>query len=58
MGLDFAACDAAYLMHFYRTGEKPAFRLFWQGGAPLLTPQPIPPFQPTRWISRYDGTVI
>lgn len=55
---DFAACDAAYLMHFYRTGEKPAFRSFWRAGAPLLTPLPVPPFQPTRWISRYDGTVI
>jgi hypothetical protein len=55
---DFAACDAAYLMHFYRTGEKLPFRSFWRDGAPLVTPLPIPSFQPTRWISRYDGTVI
>lgn len=55
---DFAACDCAYLMHFYRTGEKRPFRSFWRDGAPLVTPLPIPPFQPTRWISRYDGTVI
>jgi len=55
---DFAACDAAYLMHFYRTGEKLPFRSFWRDGCPLVTPLPIPPFHPARWISRYDGTVI
>jgi hypothetical protein len=55
---DFAACDTAYLMHFYRTGEKRPFRAFWQPAAPLLVPLAIPAFQPTRWISRYDGTVI
>lgn len=55
---DFAACDTAYLMHFYRTGEKRAFRSFWKHDAPLLTPLAIPEFHPTRWIGRYDGTVI
>ncbi len=55
---DFAACDVAYLMHFYRTGEKRPFRELWRDGAPLLTAKPIPDFHPTRWISRYDGTVI
>ena len=55
---DFAACDAAYLMHFYRTGEKRPFRSFWRDGAPLVTPLAIPAFHPTRWLSRNDGTVI
>ncbi|MDQ3369181.1 MAG: hypothetical protein M3680_27460 [Myxococcota bacterium] len=55
---DFAACDIAYLMHFYKTGEKLPFREFWQANAPLVPPRPIPPFQPTRWLSRYDGTVV
>ncbi|MCX5741524.1 MAG: hypothetical protein NT062_03390 [Proteobacteria bacterium] len=55
---DFAACDAAYLVHFYRTGEKLAFRSFWKDAAPLLQPRPIPDFQPTQWLSRYQGTVI
>ena len=55
---DFAACDTAYLMHYYRTGEKRPFRSFWQAGAPLLEPLAIPPFTPARWLSRYDGTVI
>lgn len=55
---DFAACDTAYLMHFYRTGEKRPFRSFWQDGAPPLTPLPIPAFTPTRWIGRFDGVVV
>jgi len=55
---DFAACDSAYLMHFYRTGEKRTFRSFWQRGTPQFEPLPIPEFQPTRWVSRADGVVI
>jgi len=55
---DFAACDSAYLMHFYKTGEKRPFRSFWQDNAALLTPQPIPAFQPTQWLSRHQGTVV
>jgi len=55
---DFAACDHAYLDHFYRTGEKHPFRSFWQDGRPCLSPRPIPPFTPTRWRSRWDGVVI
>lgn len=54
---DFAACDIAYLLHFYRTGEKRAFRSFWRDNAPLLQPLAIPSFQPTRWVTR-SGTVI
>mgnify|MGYP007067076272 CR=1 FL=1 len=45
-------------MHFYRTGEKQPFRSFWKEGAPLQTPLAIPTFTPSRWISRYDGTVV
>jgi hypothetical protein len=55
---DFAACDHAYLMHLYRTGEKLPFRSFWRPGARLVRPLAIPDFHPTRWISRYDGTVV
>ena len=54
---NFAACDIAYLMHFYRTGEKRPFRSFWSDSAPALTPLVIPVFKPTKWISR-SGTVI
>jgi hypothetical protein len=54
---NFAACDVAYLMHFYRTGEKRAFRSFWSENAPGLTPLEIPHFRPTKWIAR-SGTVI
>ena len=55
---NFAACDAAYLMHFYKTGEKRPFRSFWRDDAPAVPPRPIPEFQPTRWRSRYEGTVV
>jgi hypothetical protein len=54
---DFAACDIAYLLHFYRTGEKRPFRSFWVEGAPALSPLAIPSFQPTKWVAR-SGTVI
>ena len=54
---NFAACDIAYLLHYYRTGEKRAFRSFWRDKAPLLTPLPVPPFQPTKWVAR-SGTVL
>lgn len=54
---DFSSCDIAYLMHYYRTGEKREFRSFWRNGVPCLTPLAIPPFTLTRWTSR-QGTVI
>ena len=55
---DYSACDFAYLMHFYRTAEKPPFKSFWKEGAPLLTPKPIPDFRPERWVSRQQGIVV
>jgi len=55
---DFAACDCAYLMHFYRTGEKLPFRNFWRESMPKVEPLPIPTFEPARWVSRADGVVI
>lgn len=55
---DYSACDFAYLRHFYKTGEKQAFKLFWKEGAPLLTPKAIPHFHPTRWVSRWAGIVV
>jgi hypothetical protein len=54
---DFAACDVAYLIHFYRTREKRPFREFWKDGTALLSPLPIPAFHPRRWVTR-SGTVI
>ena len=55
---DFAACDSAYLVHFYKTGEKRPFRSFWRDGCPIATPLEIPEFHPTVWLSRYQGTVV
>ena len=55
---DFAACDFAYLRHFYKNGEKRAFRSFWKDGQPKLEPLTIPEFHPTRWLSRWHGIVV
>jgi hypothetical protein len=55
---DYTACDQAYLLHFYRTGEKREFRSFWASNAPPMGAQPIPIFVPTRRAFRMDGIVI
>jgi hypothetical protein len=55
---DFAACDLAYLLHFYRHDEKRPFRSFWRDGQPHLEPLAIPDFHPTRWVSRWEGVVV
>jgi hypothetical protein len=55
---DFTAADVAYLLHFYRTGEKLPLEELWKGGQPPVEPAPIPPFHPTRWIARSAGVVI
>ena len=54
---NFAACDVAYLMDFYRTGEKRPFQSFWNANATRLIPLAIPAFRPQRWVSR-RGVVI
>jgi hypothetical protein len=35
---DYAACDEAYLLHYYRTGEKGGFQSFWLDNIPLVLP--------------------
>jgi hypothetical protein len=55
---DFAACDLAYLLDFYRTGDKSPFRSFWRDDQPLLEPLAVPEFHPTRWVSRWEGVVV
>jgi hypothetical protein len=55
---DYAACDEAYLLHYYRTGERSEFRRFWVDNVPLVQPKPAPPFTPTRRRFRLDGVVI
>lgn len=54
---DFAACDYAYLEHFYKTGEKRLFRSFWSDGQAPLAPLAIPSFTAQRWITR-NGIVV
>ena len=55
---DYTACDQAYLLHFYRTGEKRDFRSFWREGAPPIEPKPVPAFTPKKRSMRMDGVVI
>jgi hypothetical protein len=55
---DYAACDAAYLRHYYVTAEKREFLSFWRDGTALLQAQPVPPFTPTSRSFRGDGVVI
>lgn len=54
----YTACDQAYLLCFYKTGEKRDFREFWRDEATLIVPKPIPTFVPTRRRSRMNGIVI
>ena len=56
---DFTACDIAYLLHYYRTGEKADSRSFWRDNTPCLPARPVPPFTPSKRIfSRNYGIVI
>jgi len=50
---DWWAADWRYLQHFYRTSERLNFRSLITPGAELLTPLPIPPFRPHKWVSRW-----
>jgi hypothetical protein len=55
---NYSACDRAYLLHFYRSGEKRDPQTFWREDAPRVQPKPIPQFTPTRRAFRMDGIVI
>ena len=55
---DYAACDYAYLVDFYETGTSKPFLSFWKPDQPLLTPLPIPTFEPRRWTGRWEGIVV
>lgn len=55
---DFAACDAAYVVHFYRTGEKREFRSFWRDRTPVILPLALPEFTPQKWMTRWGGIVV
>jgi hypothetical protein len=52
---DWAAADWEYLKACYAGAARPgSFRAFFREGAPLLAARRIPPFTPTRWVSRYS----
>jgi hypothetical protein len=55
---NYTACDQAYLLYFYRTGQKRDFHSFWIADAPPIKERPIPRFVPTRRAFRMDGIVI
>ena len=55
---DYAACDEAYLLHYYRTGTKGEFRSFWRDNVPQVQAKPVPPFTPTKRRFRMEGVVI
>jgi hypothetical protein len=54
----YSACDQAYLLDYYRTGEKHDFHTFWRDDVPVLEAKTVPPFTPTRRAFRMDGVVI
>jgi hypothetical protein len=54
----YTACDQAYLLHYYRVGEKRNFCTFWREDVPRVWPKAIPPFTPTKRVFRMDGIVI
>ena len=55
---DYAGCDFAFLRSFYATGKKKPFRTFWKDGQPPLDALTIPEFQPTKWMSRWQGIAV
>lgn len=55
---NYTACDQAYLLHFYRTGDKGEFREFWREHAAVVAPKVIPSFVPKKRVFRMDGVVI
>lgn len=54
----YSACDQAYLLHYYRTGERGEFHSFYPETVPLIEPKAVPAFKPTRRTFRMDGVVI
>jgi hypothetical protein len=55
---NYAACDAAYLRHYYATAEKCEFLSFWQERSPLIEALAVPQFSPVMRALRSDGVVI
>jgi len=55
---DYAACDEAYLQHYYRTGERKEFISFWKDRLPRIEARPLPAFVPVKRPWRSDGIVI
>jgi hypothetical protein len=54
----YSYADQAYLLDFYRTGEKHEFQTFWRETVARMVPKPVPAFTPKRRRFRMDGVVI
>lgn len=54
----YTACDQAYLLHYYRTGERANFHSFWPDKAIPIKAKPIPPFTLLKRTFRLPGVVI
>ena len=55
---DYTAYDMAYLLHYYRTGEKAGFTALWRDSTKLIEAKPAPPFTPVKRVFRLGGLVI
>lgn len=55
---NYAACDEAYLRHYYLTAEKLEFLSFWREGVSTIQAKPVPRFVPVLRPFRSDGIVI
>jgi hypothetical protein len=54
---EMTAADIAYLLHYYRTGEK-THRALAAADVKPLQPRTIPSFLPHQWVARNAGVVI
>jgi hypothetical protein len=54
----YSACDQAYLLHYYCTGQKADFWSFWQDKVIPIPAKPVPSFTPVRRRFRLNGVVI
>jgi hypothetical protein len=55
---EYAACDEAYLRHYYLTAEKREFSSFFRKSVPLIEAHAVPRFIPSARTFRSDGIVI
>ena len=55
---DYSAYDMAYLLHYYRTGERLGIAALWRDSTPLMEPKRATAFTPVKRVFRMEGLVI